>query len=132
MASAYASAINEILPDCVQVADSFHLLQNLLDRLKDILRKNCRIIKEQRKTGKKQELVRNIRNRWQHLENRKYAMIVEEFEGSVASARKYILMTDEEVEKLDEIKKCQKRVTQADGYINMIYKMLRDGVRMTL
>ena len=24
---------------------------------------------------KKQELARNIRNRWQHLENRKYAMI---------------------------------------------------------
>ena len=94
--------------------------------------KSCRFIKEQRKTGKKQELVRNIRNRWQHLENRKYAMIVEEFGVSVASARKYILMTDEEVEKLDEIKKCRKRVTQADGYINMIYKMLRDGVGMTL
>lgn len=59
-------------------------------------------------------------------------MIVEEFGVSVASARKYILMTDEEVEKLDEIKKCRKRVTQADGYINMIYKMLRDGVGMTL
>ena len=43
-----------------------------------------------------------------------------------------ILMTDEEVEKLDEIKKCRKRVTQADGYINIIYKMLRDGVGMTL
>lgn len=26
-ASAYASAINEILPDCMQVADRFHLLQ---------------------------------------------------------------------------------------------------------
>jgi len=37
-ASAYASAISEILPDCVQVADRFHLLQNLLDRLKDIFK----------------------------------------------------------------------------------------------
>ena len=37
-ASAYASAINEILPDCVQVADRFHLLQNLIDRLKDIFK----------------------------------------------------------------------------------------------
>lgn len=35
-ASAYASAINEILPDCVQVADRFHLLQNLLGYMKDI------------------------------------------------------------------------------------------------
>jgi len=37
-ASAYANAINEILPDCVQVADRFHLLQNLIDRLKDIFK----------------------------------------------------------------------------------------------
>jgi transposase len=37
-ASAYASAINDILPDCVQVADRFHLLQNLIDRLKDVFK----------------------------------------------------------------------------------------------
>lgn len=37
-ASAYASAINEILPGCIQVADRFHLLQNLLDHLKEIFK----------------------------------------------------------------------------------------------
>ncbi len=37
-ASAYASAINEIIPECIQVADRFHLLQNLLDRMKDIFK----------------------------------------------------------------------------------------------
>lgn len=37
-ASAYASAINEILPECTQVADWFHLLHNLLGYLKDIFR----------------------------------------------------------------------------------------------
>jgi transposase len=37
-ASSYASAINEILPNCIQVADRFHLLQNLLDKLKDIFK----------------------------------------------------------------------------------------------
>lgn len=37
-ASAYANAINEILPDCVQVADRFHLLQNLVDHLKNIFK----------------------------------------------------------------------------------------------
>lgn len=37
-ASAYASAINEILPECTQVADRFHLLHNLLGYLKDIFR----------------------------------------------------------------------------------------------
>lgn len=37
-ASAYASAISEILPECVQVADRFHLLQNLIDRLKEVFK----------------------------------------------------------------------------------------------
>jgi hypothetical protein len=39
-ASAYASAISAILPDCVQVADRFHLLQNLLGYLKDIFKED--------------------------------------------------------------------------------------------
>lgn len=38
-ASAYAAAINEVLPECVQVADRFHLLQNLIDYMKDIFKK---------------------------------------------------------------------------------------------
>ena len=37
-ASAYAAAINEVLPECIQVADRFHLLQNLLGYLKDIFK----------------------------------------------------------------------------------------------
>lgn len=37
-ASAYASAINEVLPECTQVADRFHLLQNLLGYLKEIFK----------------------------------------------------------------------------------------------
>ena len=34
----YAATINEVLPDCLQVAGRFHLLQNLIDRLKDIFK----------------------------------------------------------------------------------------------
>lgn len=37
-ASAYAAAISAVLPECVQVADRFHLLQNLLEHLKDIFK----------------------------------------------------------------------------------------------
>ncbi len=37
-ASAYAKAINEILPNCIQVADRFHLLQNLVERIRDIFK----------------------------------------------------------------------------------------------
>lgn len=39
-ASAYASAISEIVPECIQVADRFHLLQNLLEQMKDIFKED--------------------------------------------------------------------------------------------
>ena len=35
-ASAYATAINKVLPDCMQVADRFHLFKNLVEYLKEI------------------------------------------------------------------------------------------------
>lgn len=37
-ASAYAKAVSDVLPECVQVADRFHLLQNLMEHLKDIFK----------------------------------------------------------------------------------------------
>lgn len=37
-ASSYAKAVSEVLPECVQVADRFHLLQNLMEHLKDIFK----------------------------------------------------------------------------------------------
>ena len=42
-ASVYASAISEILPDCMQVADRFHLLENIIEYLKDIFIVKCQI-----------------------------------------------------------------------------------------
>lgn len=36
-ASAYATAIEEILPDCMQIADRFHLHQNLMDAVNKVL-----------------------------------------------------------------------------------------------
>lgn len=37
-ASAYASAINQILPECIQIADRFHMLQNLVEYLREIFK----------------------------------------------------------------------------------------------
>lgn len=36
-ASAYAKAVEEILPDCMQIADRFHLHQNLMEAVNKIL-----------------------------------------------------------------------------------------------
>lgn len=38
-ASAYAKAIEEILPDCMQIADRFHLHQNLMDAVYKVLKR---------------------------------------------------------------------------------------------
>ena len=38
-ASAYAKAISNILPNCIQIADRFHLFENLIEHLKDIFYK---------------------------------------------------------------------------------------------
>jgi len=38
-ASAYAKAISEVLPDAMQIADRFHLHQNLLEAIKKVLNK---------------------------------------------------------------------------------------------
>lgn len=49
-ASAYAKAINEILPDAMQIADRFHLYQNLMDMVKKIIKSEIRA--ESSKEGK--------------------------------------------------------------------------------
>ncbi len=36
-ASAYAKAVEEVLPDCMQIADRFHLHQNLMDAVNKVL-----------------------------------------------------------------------------------------------
>jgi transposase len=39
-ASAYASAISEVLPQAMQIADRFHLHQNLLEAIKNVTAQN--------------------------------------------------------------------------------------------
>lgn len=39
-ASAYAKAVEEILPDCMQIADRFHLHQNLLEAVNNVIKGN--------------------------------------------------------------------------------------------
>ena len=186
-ASAYASAINKILPDCVQVADKYHLLENLLEKLKDIFKQdipdemfiqNGNILDEPPKKvkdlfieeeilqelnydnsipidenknpikfdnksrnlkskqykedrdnrQKKKNKIINIQKRWRELEDKDYKIIVNEFNICLSSAKKYINMSKEEIDKLDEIALYKKRKTKLDDYDNIIYKMLKDNL----
>ena len=52
-ASAYASAISEVLPESTQAADRFHLMQNLLNKMKDI---HCRQLKRGCRNAQKEKI----------------------------------------------------------------------------
>ena len=59
-ASAYTEAVNEILPEAVQVADKFHLFENLLKYLKNMFYKEIPdkiVIKEGKVIDKKAKKV---------------------------------------------------------------------------
>lgn len=186
-ASAYASAINKVLPECVQVADKYHLLENLLEKLKDIFKEevpeeifiqNGKILDNQPKKvkdlfveeevlqklnydnsqpidennnpikfdnknrnlkskqykenkdnrHKKKNKIVNIRKRWCELKEKDYKIIVNEFNICLSSAKKYINMSKEELDRLDEITVYKKSKTKLDDYDNIIYKMLKDNL----
>lgn len=195
-ASAYASAISAILPDCVQVADRFHLFQNLLGYLKDIFKEELpsrfyveneivtdkqpakvfipfdptdtaefkaldyddtppvdengnpvefvdkgasRNVVQYRKQEvsrkEKHEKVIRLRSEWEQRktenrsENKKLKEeLAEKYGIHPATVNKYLKMTSEEVENLLKITVYKKRETPCNNYLNMIYKMCRDGV----
>ena len=70
-----------------------------------------------------------MQRRWLELQKKDIAVIMKEFAVSLATAKKYIGMTSEEVEALDNITVRKKRKTVFDDYLNIIYKMLRDKIR---
>lgn len=188
-ASAYAKAISNILPNCIQIADRFHLFENLIEHLKDIFYKEMpekifikdgKILEE--KINKVPENLSNINqevlstfnydntplldsegkviefdNRLHNLDSKQYvkqaknrkekqAMIIklrkrlstsnchetkeiaEEFGISIKSLRKYKNMSEEEVEEISNRRVYKKGKTKMDNYMNIIFKMLKDGI----
>lgn len=185
-ASAYATAINEILPDCMQVADRFHLLQNLIEKLKDIFYKevpkeifikngeilekapkkeidiyveesilekinydntppvdekgneikydrkrrnldSTAYIRRREVRQEKKKMIIAIQERWK--EEKDLKVLKKEFKKSIPAIKKYIQMSKEEIDKLDEITKYKERKKKSliEEYKNIIYKMIRDN-----
>lgn len=191
-ASAYAMAITEILPDCMQVADTFHLLQNLIDRIEEILSKDLpdkfffkdgklldeeperiesykAISQERQKTldqldydnsppldfqgnvidydnkrhgdhkererkrklnrKKKQEKIRKIQDFYNSSEAQEKTQkeIAQMFGIAVKTLKRYREMSEEEIKALDKPKNYKKQNSPMNDYLNIIYKMIRDG-----
>lgn len=183
-ASSYAEAINEIFPNATQIADRFHLFQNLMTYLKDIFYSEIPdkiVIKDNKILDKKaQKIAKELVNIDQNIldnlsydntspidengniinfidlqydlndelhkkqaENRikKYETVIairndrnlsinelkSKYGLVVLTIKKYLKMTDEEVEKV-KLKRNNKRnkITEFSKYKNIVYKMLKD------
>ena len=68
---------------------------------------------------KKKQLIINIQNRWNKLEKKRYTTIAEEFHISFLTAKKYVMMSEKEIQSMDSLKKYKKRreecILQASG-----------------
>ena len=61
------------------------------------------------------------------LEKKKIKTVAEQFRISQPCAKKYIYMSQEELEELDRPQNYKKRETSMNGWLNVIYKMMLDG-----
>ena len=189
-AGAYAHAITEILPDAVQVADRFHIFQNLIGYLNGIFKADLppqifiqdgavmdepphktealcvpidspefegiryensppvgedgRILDYSNKQNgdhpvrdharAKKRLERygrivRLRKEWESGKYGSKGELADAYGMSVANANRYLKMSQEEVEKIKVLKERGKRKTDMSCYMNIVYKMLRDGHR---
>lgn len=187
-ASAYAKAITEVLPDCIQVADRFHLLQNLITHLKKIFQSelpeklffrdgklldqepekiyvertpdyaylaslsydnsiprnpdgseklfdnkkrdlnSVQYQKQAKSRQMKQQLIRRIQSYWEELEEKDILACAQQFTIHPVTLKKYLQMTEEEIRQMDQPKNYKKRKTVIDDYLNIIFKMMQDGL----
>jgi transposase len=195
-ASAYSAAINEALPDAIQIADRFHLIQNIIKHMGDTLKANFpdsiafkdeKILEETvnkewglkylpnskevqqlneydnsipvneegmpvkydnknralnskqyqehaKNREKKQSLIIEIKKRYDELEkeiptpSHRRKKVAQEFGKSPATIKRYIALSFEEIQVLDNPKDYKKRETIFDDYLNIIYKMLKNEI----
>lgn len=71
-------------------------------------------------------MIRSIQRRWTELPNKRIKIISNEFLISQPAAKKYVYMTQDEINSLDAPLHYKKRKTIVDDYLNIIYKMLCD------
>ena len=84
--------------------------------------------KPMRKAGKKQQLIRQIQSYRDSHGGQSLKAVAEEFQISYAMAKKYLHMTESEINQLDRPGNYKKRRTIIDSYINIIFKMMADGI----
>ena len=72
-------------------------------------------------------MILEIQQFWNELEKKKIKAIVERFQIANSTAKRYIYMSESEIKSLDSPHNYPKRETPMNKWLNIIYKMMRDG-----
>lgn len=73
-------------------------------------------------------MIYEIQNLWETMPKKEIALICDKYEISRPTAYKYIRMSEEELQGMDKPRKSQRSTgRKGDAYVNIIYKMMRDG-----
>lgn len=73
-------------------------------------------------------MIREVQGFWNGLEKKKLKTVAEHFGISQLTAKKYVQMTETELENMDNPKNYRKRKDSTmDNWLNVIFKMMEDG-----
>ena len=138
----YKNAINEALPQAIQIVDRFHILKNLTDDLNNYLKRNIadrtKIIDRKGKIGIKEEIILNKRqkNKKESAE-RKWKVIQEtqklyKEEMKVSDIAKQLKISRQTIYSYLEQKQPLERSTHSilDPYVPMIKKLILEGKKI--
>lgn len=81
------------------------------------------------KNEKKQQLIRKIQQRWSELDKKRYKIIMNEYKISQLTASKYIHMSEDEIQSLDNPTVYKPKKKPTNDYVNIIYKMYVAGIK---
>jgi predicted transcriptional regulator len=73
-------------------------------------------------------MIRNIQDCWKSLEKKRVKTIAEMFGISQPAARKYLGMSELEINSLDSPKNYKKHESPMNDWLNVIFKMMDDGI----
>ncbi len=119
---AYSSAINEVCPDAIQIADRFHLLMNLSDALDKYFKSVSKEIKKVI-TEKTDEILTLFAN-----ENRCNEKAVKDFRSLQVDAESKEIKVDQRLDTFKKVKELQSNGTSLKR-ISKILKISRNTVR---
>ena len=72
-------------------------------------------------------MIRDIQGFYNALPNKKLSLVCREFHISGLTAKKYVFMTEKEINEMDDPKNYKIRERAGNDFVNIIYKMMADG-----